>query len=140
MENDLPQNVVSLEVLRINRNIDKRCKCEKPNYVVDSRNREVCCSKCGSRIDPFDALYSLAMDWERVEEDTKRLLEQRKQIAKYKPHMIVFRNLEKNYRGKEMLPSCPHCSRGFYFEELTSWTNAELEKRRREKQGEGALR
>ncbi len=132
---ELPENVVSLEVLRINRNIDKRCKCDKPDYVVDKQNREVCCGKCGSRVDPFDAIYDLARNWERVEEDTKRLLEQRKQIANYKPHMVVFRKLEQHYRGnKDMLPCCPHCDRGFHFEELTHWRDAEFEKKLRERE------
>lgn len=132
---DLPENIVNLEVLRINRNIDKRCKCQDSNYVVDTENREVNCSKCGARIDPFDAMYELSLHWERVEKETERLLEQRKQIVNYKPHMIVFREIERKYRGKEMIPACPHCNRGFYFEDLNFWVNADMEKRRREKEG-----
>jgi len=133
MDNELPDKVISLEVLRINRNIGKRCKCDKPNYVVDKDNREVACGKCGSRIDAFDALYSLACDWERVEEDTRRLLEQRKEIANYKPWLVVFRKLESHYRGKEMLPCCPECGKAFYFEHITGWSNRKMEELRRDR-------
>ena len=133
--NDLPDKVVQLEVLRIKRNMGKRCKCEKPNYILDTDNREVTCGKCRSRIDAFDALYSLAHDWERVENDTRSLLEQRKEIVNYKPWLLVFRKLESSYRGKEMLPCCPECGKAFYFEQISGWTNRRMEELRRKRDG-----
>lgn len=134
--NELPDKVVSIDMLRINRNLDKKCKCENKSFVIDSQNRAIYCGSCGSQVDPYESMYYLAANYERLKEQTDRLLEQRKQIADYKPHMIVFRNLEKSYRGKKMLPACPHCDRGFYFEEISCWLNADLEKkwRQREKQ------
>lgn len=128
---ELPDKVVRLEVLRINRNIGKRCKCEEPNYVVDTDNREVNCDQCGSRIDPYDAIYGLAHHYERLQEEVQGLLRQRREIANYKPHLIVFRNLESHYRSKEMLPCCPECRKAFYFEHITSWTNRRMEELRR---------
>jgi hypothetical protein len=129
----LPEKIIKIETLRINRDIYKRCRCAywERKYEVDPQNREVTCKKCGSRVDPFDAIYDMAKHYERLEEEVQRLLEQRKEIINYKPHMIVFRNLESNYRGKKMLPSCPHCHRGFFFEEIVNWTNREIEERRR---------
>lgn len=130
----LPDKVINLEVLRINHNIDKRCKCQDRNFVVDSENREVTCGKCGARLDPFDSLAELARSRERITNENRRLLEERKQIINYKPHMLVFRGLEKEYRGKKMIPYCPHCHRGFFFEEISGWTNREMEERRRQKE------
>lgn len=134
MTEELPENIVSIEALRINRNIDKRCNCTKRSFVVDSRNKAVHCSGCGAWVDPYDAMYELARHYERLENETRELLEQRRKIARYKPHMVVFRKLEKQYRGRKMLLACPHCSRGFFFEELSLWTNAEMEKKRRERE------
>lgn len=128
---ELPDKVIQLEVLRINRNIGKRCTCLQPNYVLDPLNREVNCSKCGSRVDTFDAFYDLACHWERMEWEVEALLEQRKQIANYKPHLVVFKDLESQYRSKKMLPCCPECGKPFYFEHITSWHNRELEEKRR---------
>lgn len=131
---ELPDKIIDLEVLRINRNIGKRCKCENRNFVVDTDNREITCGKCGAWVDPYEAIYELARTRERMVDETKRLLEQRKQIINYKPHLLVFRNLESHYRSKEMLPCCPECGKAFYFEHITSWTNRRMEEMRREKE------
>ncbi|KUO70173.1 MAG: hypothetical protein APF81_03875 [Desulfosporosinus sp. BRH_c37] len=133
--NELPEKVVQLEVLRINRNIGKRCKCGTPNYVIDTDNREVHCTKCGSRVDPYDAIYGLARHYERLQDEVERLLRQRREIADYKPWLLVFRNLESHYRGKEMLPCCPECGKAFYFEHVNSWTNRRMEELRRKRDG-----
>ena len=127
----LPDKVVDIEVLRINRNINKRCQCDDRNYVVDTQNKEVSCGKCGARIDPYEAIEDLAYNHERLQREAQMLLDQRREITNYKINMVVFRGLESNYRGKKMLPICPHCNRAFYFEELNFWTNREIEERRR---------
>ena len=134
---ELPEKIIKIETLRINRDIYKRCRCSltERRYVVDPQNREVTCKNCGSRVDPFDAIYDITRYYERLEEEAQSLLDQRKQIINYKPHMIVFRDLERQYRGKKMLPCCPHCHRGFYFEELAAWTNRKIEDRRRQLKG-----
>lgn len=128
---ELPDKLINLEVLRINRDVTKICRCYDRGFVVDTQNGMVTCNKCGAWVDPFEAITELARHRERIKDENRRLLEERKQIVNYKPHMLTFRNLEKHYRNKEMLPVCPHCHRGFYFEEITSWTNREYEERRR---------
>jgi hypothetical protein len=132
MSADLPENIVSIEALRINRNIEKRCKCQDRTFVVDPNNRSVHCGTCGARVEPYDALYEIATNCERLEAEVRALLEQRRRIANYKPHMVVFRELERMYRGKEMLPTCPHCDQAFYLEDLlsTMWVNREWYERR----------
>jgi hypothetical protein len=129
----LPDKIVDIDVLRINRNINKRCQCDEKKFVVDPQNRAVHCGTCGAQVDPFDAIYHLATKPETLRQQIKSLLEQGREIANYKPHLRVIKYLEQQYRGKKMLPTCPHCHQAFYLEELTFWTNAELEKRRRER-------
>jgi PHP family Zn ribbon phosphoesterase len=128
----LPENIVTIDALRINRNIEKRCKCENRTFVVDANNRSVHCGECGARVEPYDALYELATFYERLEEQVRRLLEQRRQILNYKPHLVVIRELEQRYRGKNYLPTCPHCDQAFYLEDLlsTMWVNREWYERR----------
>jgi hypothetical protein len=121
MSEKLPEKVVQIEVLRINRSIGKRCKCLKANYVVDPSNREVTCSKCGARVDAFDAIYDMAHNYERFQNDLNRLHEQYKEIASYKPWLVVIKNLESNYRGHKMIPHCPRCNEPFYLEEISGW-------------------
>lgn len=134
MSEELPDKVVDIDVLRINRNISKRCQCQDKRFVVDPQNRAVHCGTCGAWVDPYDAIYHLATKKERMIEQVTSLLEQRREISRYKPHLVVIKQLERQYRGKKMLPTCPHCHEAFYLEELTFWTNAELVKRKRAKE------
>lgn len=127
MTDKLPENIINIEMLRINRNIGKRCKCIEKKFTVDANNRFVYCRECGALVDPYEAIEYLARHYEQLEEETKFLLEQRREIVNYKPHMVVFRNLERDYRGKKKLPCCPKCGEGFYFEEITNWVNRENE-------------
>ncbi|MFA9459101.1 hypothetical protein ACERJO_20460 [Halalkalibacter sp. AB-rgal2] len=119
---DLPDKIIELDQIRINRGIEKICKCEKRRFVIDTRNRRVNCSSCGSVVDPYEAMYELATNGQELQRQVENLLEQRKQIASYKPWLVVIKRLEKDYRGRKMLPNCPRCHEPFYLEELTSWT------------------
>lgn len=129
----LPDKVVDIEILRINRNVGKWCKCRNRKFTVDPDNRSVYCGECGALVDPFEAIYDVAKSCERLKRETENLLEQRRQIASYKPHLVVFKKLESSYRSKNYLPCCPECGKAFFFEHICSWVNRELEERRREK-------
>ncbi|WP_272033122.1 hypothetical protein [Oceanobacillus kimchii] len=94
--------------------------------MLDTRNRRVMCSSCGAIIDPYDAMYDMALRWEQMNEQLDYMLEQRKQIINYKPWLKAIRYLEKQYRGKKMIPECPRCNEPFYLEELNSWTGREF--------------
>lgn len=111
--------------------------CDDRSFIVDTQNREINCGKCGARVDAYEALEELASNYEKIGGEISSLLNQRKQIVNYKPHLIVFRNLESKYRGKKMLPTCPHCSGASYLEELNLWTSRNLEDKRRERESEG---
>lgn len=119
---DLPDKIVGLDQIRINRGLEKLCKCKKRKYVIDSTNRRITCNGCGAEVDPYEAMLDLAGRYEEYNQQVERLLEQRKMIAQYKPHLVVIKKLEKQYRGKQMIPNCPRCSEPFYLEELVSWT------------------
>ncbi|QDX93172.1 hypothetical protein EEL30_13165 [Brevibacillus laterosporus] len=111
--NQLPGKIVDIDVLRINRNSNKRCQCTEKTFVIDPQNRAINCGRCGAPVDPYEAMYYLATEQEQLRDQVLNLLEQRKQIVNYKPHMLAFRDLERQSRGKKMLPTCPHCHRGF---------------------------
>lgn len=136
MSNNLPDKVIELEVVRINRNIEKRCVCEDKTFVVDPANHCVNCGHCGALVDPYEAILYLAKHGERLQREIRALLEQRWQIVNYQPHLLVFRELERRYRGKKDLPLCPECNQAFYFEQIVGWVNREWEEARRKKTNE----
>ena len=125
----LPDNVINFTVLKIRHDKQKICQCKEPTYEIDIENKLVTCSQCGAYTDPFDALVCLATKDEQYVRETEMLLEQRREIMNYKPHMIVFRELEQQYRkGKHgrMLPRCPRCGELFHFEDIKGWANEGL--------------
>lgn len=111
--------------MRIEYGKRKLCECHNPHYEIDYRNRLVTCEDCGAVIEPFEALYEIAKHYERLENQVQSLLEQRQEIANYKPHMVVIKDLEKKYRGDNysMVPVCPKCGEAFDLKELVSWKN-----------------
>lgn len=130
----LPDSIVQLDMVRLNRDRRKFCTCTKTTYEVDEVNRVVTCRQCGAWVEPFAALVDIASRREEREREQQRLLDQRREILNYKPHLLVMRELERGYRGKTMLPTCPHCHRGFYFEELNHWVNRKIEDAWRERE------
>ncbi|MGG0262376.1 hypothetical protein ABEY48_28495 [Bacillus mycoides] len=130
---ELPDKIIGLDQIRINRDIGKICKCEKRKFVIDTTNRRVTCHSCGSVVDPYEAIVDLSTQHEEFNRQVERLLEQKKQLAAYKPYLRIIKSLESSYRGRKMLPRCPRCSEPFYLEELVSWTNKQYAERRIEK-------
>lgn len=123
----LPDKILNFTTLKIRHDIDKICQCAYPTYEIDLKNRLVTCSQCGAYTDPFDALVCLAQKPERWNRELNRLIAQRKQIVNYKPHLLVFRRLEEQYRktkSGQMLPICPKCNQLFKFENIAGWGNA----------------
>lgn len=140
MKEELPDKIIELDQVRINRGLEKICKCKNRRFMIDAKNRRVTCQSCGAVIDPYDALYEIGTKDEYRMEQVQRLLEQKKQIMNYKPHLKVFKYLEKRYRrGKykerAMLPCCPECGEPFFFEHITSWFNRQMETLRRKWEG-----
>jgi len=123
---ELPNKIVELDQLRINRNIERVCSCDRRSFMIDTTNRRIICHECGAIVDPYEAMLEMATKGNRLKEQVEVLLEQRKQILDYKPYLLVIRELERSYRGKKTLPNCPRCDHPFYLEELVSWTGREF--------------
>lgn len=121
MSKQLPEKIVHIDQIRINRGLDKICTCNKRKYVLDTQNRRVMCSSCGAIVDAYDAMYDMASRFEQMNEQLEYMLKQQKQIQGYKPWLLIIRRLEKEYRGKKKLPACPRCDEPFYLEELKTW-------------------
>lgn len=116
--------LVQLNVLRVKHNFRKNCECENRHLIIDVDNHIVECGECGAYLDPFEALVGLASDHQLLNDQSKALMEQQKQLRAYKPRLKVIKRLEQQYRGHKMLPCCPKCSEPFYLEEINSWMNA----------------
>jgi len=132
MSDNLPDKIIPISTLIINRAKRKTCQCRNRKFEIDTTNREVICQECGAIIDPYDALLSIATHYEQLNDEVKYLYEQRKVLLDWKPHLIALRKLEGIYRGSNMLPCCPHCNGGIHANELlVSSVSKEHERQRR---------
>lgn len=122
-------NIIQLDAVRIERHKPRKCTCKIRKFTLDTENREVVCS-CGLTVDPFEAILYLAEHYERVNEDHRRMSEQRQEWAKEKPWSKLFKGLERMYQRGDMAPICPKCEQAFDIKNLTRWVNAKLFLRR----------
>jgi len=135
----LPDNVIKFNTLKANYRKEKHCTCydwgypedKWPRYEIDTTNREVFCKECGNVVDAFDAMLMLTERGKRLEDEISGLYEQAVEISKYKPWLLVVREIERNVRGGEMIPTCPHCHKGILLEEIKGYTNKQMELERR---------
>ena len=139
-DDDLPTNVVAITALRARRHSGNGCQCPNPKLVVDVDAKEVTCERCGQRIDAFEALVRLCDHGEDLERQTKALLEQRRQLAQWKPHLLAAREVDRALRERSMVPTCPHCYEALFAEDFRRMgsTNRELAMARRKAMAERA--
>ena len=136
---DLPENILRYDIIKVDRQRKKLCQCHlrhTPHYLIDSQNRIVECEDCGAIIDPFEAMFRLALSNERQDDYWETVLEQRRQISNYKPHLVIIKELERTYRAQNfsMVPCCPRCDQPFDLPEITHWRNRVFANLPREKQ------
>lgn len=120
-DDKLPDKLVQIDALRVNRHAKLHCSCTSPLFEVDTKNQTVQCTKCGAFISPFSALIWIADKASELNGQLERLYEQRKELRSYKPHLVAIRHLEQQYRGRKKLPCCPRCREPFYLEDIRFW-------------------
>lgn len=131
MEKD---KIINIDFLKVNYSRNKFCKCYEsyptkiPKYVIDYRNRIVECAYCHIIVDPFDALYKLALYYETIQSDIEHAKEYRKELMNYKPYLKSIKKLESNIRNGKMIPVCPKCKKGFDVSEINTYINKEFYK------------
>jgi hypothetical protein len=137
MEDDdtLPEKVSDIDILRILKGRGKQCYCSSPRFVLRRDTRTVYCRRCGAEMDAFEALTRLAMNWDAVNQEVNRLLEERKALLAWQPHRIAARRLVEVMTRKgsaNLIPVCPHCGRGIEYEALThgAYVDRELDRYR----------
>jgi len=104
--------IVRFDVLRIEHANRKLCTCLYPAYRIDPANRLVYCEVCGGIVDPFEALYRLAMQPERLTQLIEAKQMELAELDAYKPRLRIIKFIEK--QSHSHMPSCPVC--GNYFD------------------------
>lgn len=112
----------------------KKDECPHRRVVLDDNGGIVKCDDCGVQLSAYWAICMLTEVWEKAQ---AKLAREKLAVAEDKNasiHLIAARAVEKAWRSRSMVPSCPHCNRGIGPHDHFGATmvNAKMEQRRRD--------
>lgn len=86
--------------------------CQHKRTELDDNGNIVRCLDCGQQVDAYFVLRQIAEDWARIQERIKAT-ETRVNEEKGKHiHLLAAREVERAWRDKRHVPTCPHCGEG----------------------------
>lgn len=122
-------DVISFDLLRIERGREKICKCNPPRLVIDVQNRIVTCEYCGATLDGFEALMKLADQFDELCKYEQSMIDNAnsyKELAdkEWRRRMKnkVFKDMDKQYQN-DMYPYCPKCGEMINPIKITNYGN-----------------
>lgn len=108
-------------------------ECAHKHITMDDTGDVVRCADCNTQVSAYWALTMIAEEytrqWNKLQY-SKQALEE----AKAKDiHLLAAQCVEKAWRSRSMVPSCPHCHRGIFPQDGfgKGMINKEIENRRR---------
>jgi hypothetical protein len=107
--------IISLDAFRIKRN---QGSCDHKRAVVDQRAGTVECRECGAFLSAFAVLVKVAHAESEAWRRLRGLQIEAQELLAWRPFLKAMKSLERVWRGKRMLPCCPHCHRGLWPTEL----------------------
>ena len=113
---DDPDAVVSLTAWRNSKRPKTTCKHERT--LIDQIAGTVECRECGEVLSPFHVLLRMAQGERALFDRVRSLQAKADELARYSPHLKTMKELERIWRGRRMIPICPHCGTGIWPQEL----------------------
>lgn len=109
--------IVSLEAYRLAK-VPPHAKCKHERSVIDERSGTLECRECGAYLSAFHVLVQIAREENRAWERVKSLRAEAEELKAWRPFLKAMKALERVWRGRRVLPCCPHCHRGLWAEEF----------------------
>ncbi len=98
----------------------RRSNCMHKRFIISSDQGTVHCSDCGESVSAFHALQVVARRDSELRRNWRRWQEDVAALKAWSPWLRAVKRLEHIWRGKNMLPQCPHCRRGIEAEALAN--------------------
>lgn len=119
------ENVIDLTAIRAKlRHGSKwdKDRCQHRHVTIDRDAGTVDCDDCGKPVSAFHLILSWLAYWHEIDAEMdrlkKRCAEMRNLLKGYKPRLRAIQALEKRWWRGNILPTCPHCSRGLIPEDF----------------------
>lgn len=109
-------------------------QCQHMHVTCDDVGEIVTCDDCGKQVSAYWALGYFSQVWEgemqKIEAAKRTLAAERAKSI----HLLAAQKVERAWRSRGMVPSCPHCGRGILASDGLGSTqvNKAIELRRRE--------
>ncbi|MHB9879148.1 hypothetical protein ACSMXM_05740 [Pacificimonas sp. ICDLI1SI03] len=130
-------NVVDIGDLRVARGMTRRPQttCRHRKLVYDNRERRIWCSDCETNVEAFDAFERIAENFDNAHRKADRLLKEAHEASKFALISRAAKTIDKEWRSRKMVPTCPHCSAGLWPEDALRMgsVNREWDAARRKK-------
>lgn len=112
--------VVDIGDLRVARGMTRRpfVACRHRQLVYDTRERRIWCKDCETDVESFDAFMGVVEQFDRAAKEAERLLTEAKEARAFSLISIAAKKIDKLWRQRRMVPSCPHCSNGLWPEDV----------------------
>lgn len=127
-ENDeLKIDAKTLKRYFVHARLEKTCTCRPKTIKIDVANRELECSVCGAKLDPFDVVVELYRQEDRYWTILKVLREQCEELEKWQLNNRMGKTLRdfSSQLRQGLIPECPHCRKPFDFDKITTWCSKE---------------
>jgi hypothetical protein len=113
--------------------------CPHKKLELDAQGDIVTCLDCKKQVSAFWALIMLVEQYRSARDRLIHEHEVLQQARSENLHLIAARKVDKAWRSRTMVPTCPHCHKGIFAEDGFggSLVNREMEQRRRQVAAEG---
>jgi len=133
--------VIDIGDIRVARGLSRRpyTSCKHRALVYDTNERRVWCKQCESDVDAFDAFVAIVANFSAKADELEHREEALKQAQAFNIRAIATKVLDDVWRGRKMVPLCPHCKVGLLPEDFTNGVgtyNTQMEKARRNRKAE----
>ena len=112
--------------------LDERCQHTK--VTLDDEGGVVTCDACHRQLDPYLTLRRMCEKWEEHAQQVKSAAQRVNEDAKAIVVLRAAKRIERAWRSRTMIPTCPHCHVAILPEDGfgSCTTNREIELRRRQ--------
>lgn len=104
--------IIDFEQARISHKRRSEDACQHKHICIDPDNETVECTDCGKGISPFYALNMMMSYWANIDSKYRMRIEEANSIKEGKRLLKATQRVDKAWRSRKMLPTCPHCHRG----------------------------
>ncbi|ALC13792.1 hypothetical protein [Sphingopyxis sp. 113P3] len=111
--------VVDIGDLRVARGMTRRpvSACRHRQLVYDGQERRIWCSDCETDVEAFDAFKQIVEQFDAAAKHAERMLNEAKEARAFSIISIAAKTIDKLWRSRKHVPTCPHCNAGIWPED-----------------------